>query len=329
MKIRNMKIKELIDKSKKVGQIINKSCFSVFLDVLRCSKSYGTNYQEYFDLEFYLLNNEERSTYLTSKYNEEIIDKYNNKEISNKLSNKLELYEVYKDYIGRDFINLSEVSFREFKDFIIDKEKIVAKKLYSGEETASVILLDKDKLKNEYNVLKIYNNIIKNEQFIVEEYINQDDNLNKLYSGCVNSLGITTFVSSNNQVNVLNSILRIGKNGNVDNFNYDGIQALINDKGIIGNEGVDKNGEIFEVHPLTGNSIVGFEIPNYDEVIKFVKELALKISDVRYVMWNVIISKKGIMLLSADFYPNVYQMKPSVSKVKTGCMLKYREFMDI
>ena len=68
MKIRNMKIKELIDKSKKVGQIINKSCFSVFLDVLRCSKSYGTNYQEYFDLEFYLLNNEERSTYLTSKY---------------------------------------------------------------------------------------------------------------------------------------------------------------------------------------------------------------------------------------------------------------------
>lgn len=329
MKSKNMKYSELINKSKKIGKLVNKSCFSVLLDVFKSCKSYGTTYKEYFDLEFYLLNNDERKTYLTTKYNEEIINKYNNKEVSNKLSNKSNFYETFNNYLGREYINLNEVSFKEFKDFIKDKERIVAKRLYSENGLVSVILLDKTKLKNEYNVLKIYNNIMKNEQFLVEDYIYQHSELNNLYNGSVNSLNIVTFVSSNKEVNVLNSILRIGKNSDVDSFDLDGIVAFVNDDGVIENAGIDKFENVFRVHPLTKKSISGFKISNYDEVIKYVKSLALVLSDVRYVSWDVAITEEGVQLLGADLNPKIYQIKPSISKTKTGDLVKYKKYIDL
>ena len=47
---------------------------------------------------------------------------------------------------------------KDFKEFISNKDKIIVKPINScGGKGIEVISLDKDKLKNEYNILKIYN----------------------------------------------------------------------------------------------------------------------------------------------------------------------------
>lgn len=324
MKAKNMKYRELINKSKEIGKIINKSFITILLDVIKCSKKYGSNFKEYFELEFYLLNDNERGTYVTSRYNEEIIEKYNDKDISCKLNNKCELYKEFKDYLGREFINLNEVSFKEFKDFIKDKEKIVAKRLDSNEGSIEVIELDKTKLKNEYNILKIYNSIMKNEQFLVEEYINQHKQLESLFSKSVNSLNVITFVSSNGEVCVLNSTLRVGSNDSVDNFSSEGLWLFVNDKGVIINESL-KNFK--EQHP-TNKVLEGFVVPKYDEAIKLVKELALVLPSIKYVSWNIAITDEHVLLIGANCFPKVNQRISSLGS-KTGDLVKYKKYMDI
>ena len=79
-KLKNMKFKEYVNHAKIVGGKINKSTFYVLFDMAKCALLYGSGYMDYFEFEFYLLNSKERSTYLTGKYNNDIVKQYNKKE---------------------------------------------------------------------------------------------------------------------------------------------------------------------------------------------------------------------------------------------------------
>ncbi len=44
-------------------------------------------------------------------------------------------------------------------------------------------------------------------------------------------------------------------------------------------------------HPVTGEVIVGFQIPFWNQIIELVKELAYVVPQVRYVGWNIAITE--------------------------------------
>jgi len=76
-KLRTMRYKEFYNRAKEIGSKNNKSTFSVLFDMAKCAFKYGSGYMDYFEFEFYLLNDKERETYLTGRYNSEIVRKYN------------------------------------------------------------------------------------------------------------------------------------------------------------------------------------------------------------------------------------------------------------
>lgn len=329
-KLKSMRYKELFKHAKMISKKINKSTFFVLFDMVRCAVKYGSGYMDYFEFEFYLLNKDERETYLTGRYNNEIVKKYNKKEDWYKLDDKVEFNKIFKDYLGRDYIDLRNVSYKEFKDFISNKEKIVAKPLNNcGGKGIEVIDLDKSKLKNEYNILKIYNSIMKNEQFLVEEYIIQHEVLNKLYSGSVNSLRVFTFLDDNGNVQVLNVILRIGNNGSVDNFSAGGMYTFVDESGVVFVPAIDEKGNVFEYHPSSNEKIVGFKIPNYNMIKPYMENVARAIPSIRYVGWDLVVTNSGFVLIEGNQFPGVFQVKPSISGIKTGDLIKYRKYMDI
>lgn len=329
-KLKNMRFKEYFNKAEEIGSKVNKSKFNILFDMAKCALKYGSGYMDYFEFEFYLLNDEERSTYLTGRYNNEIIKKYNKKEYWHILSDKVEFNNRFRDYLGRDFIDLKTASFKDFKEFISNKDKIIVKPVNScGGKDIEVISLDKDKLKNEYNILKIYNKIVKNEQFLVEEYIVQNKELSRLYDKSVNSLRVLTFLDDKGKVHIMNTILKIGNNGDVDNFSSGGMYTFVNEQGQVYVPAIDEKGNIFSKHPISKENILGFNVPNYDLVLPFVTELAKMVPEVRYIGWDIVLTEDGILVIEGNEFPGIFQVKPSISGIRTGDLPKYRKYMKI
>lgn len=329
-KLKTMRYKEFYNKAKEIAKKIDKSTIYVIFDMARCAIKYGSGYMDYFEFEFYLLNSEERSTYLTGRYNNEIVKKYNKKEDWYKLDDKVEFNKIFRDFLGRGFIDLRDASFKDFKEFISGKEKIIVKPLSNcGGKGIEVVEIDKAKIKNEYNILKIYNTLIKNEQFLVEEYIVQHKELSRLYSGSVNSLRVISFLDDEGKAHILSTILRIGNNGNVDNFSSGGMYTFVNETGEVYVPAIDEKGNIFNEHPISKESIVGFKVPNYDKILPLIEKITKVIPSVRYVGWDLVVTQDGLIVIEGNQYPGVFQVKPSISGIKVGLLVEYRKYMDI
>lgn len=329
-KMRTLRYKEFYNRAKEIGKKVNKSTMSILFDMAKCAIKYGSGYMDYFEFEFYLLNDEERATYVTGKINSDIVSKYNKKEDFDKLNDKVEFNKIFKEYLARDFLDLRNANFKEFKEFISGKDKIVVKPLCEcGGKGVEVIDIDKTKLKNEYNILKIYNAIMKKEQFLVEDYIEQHDSLSRLNDSSVNSLRVVTFLDDNDNVQILNVILKIGNGGNVDNFSSGGMYTFVDEKGVVFVPAIDENGNIFDNHPVSGKVIKGFKVPNYDKIKPFVEKLAKKVPTIRYVGWDVVITKTGVAVIEGNQFPGIFQVKPSISGIKKGDLPKYKEYMDL
>jgi len=329
-KLRTLRYKEFYNRANEIGHKVNKSTCFILFDMAKCAVKYGSGYMDYFEFEFYLLNSEERATYVTGRINSDIVMKYNKKEDCNRFNDKVEFNNLFKEFLGRDFLDLRSASFKDFKDFIKGKDKIVVKPLdLCGGKGVEVVEIDSSKLKNEYNILKIYNSIMKKEQFLIEDYIEQHNTLSKLYDGSVNSLRVVSFLDDNGDVQILNVVLKIGNGGSVDNFSSGGMYTFVDDKGKVFVPAIDENGNIFEKHPVSGVKINDFVIPYYDKIKPFVGKLAKVVPTVRYVGWDIVITKTGVVVIEGNQFPGIFQVKPSISGIKIGDLPKYKEYMDI
>lgn len=329
-KLKNMRYKEYVNHARELADKLNKSTFYILFDMAKCAVLYGSGYMDYFEFEFYLLNSKERKTYLTGKYNNDIVKRYNRKEDWHLLEDKGEFNKLFKDYLGREFLDLREASFKDFKEFILDKEKLVCKPIDNcGGKGIEIISIDKSSFKNEYNILKLYNSIMKKEQFLLESVIIQHSDLSKLYSGSVNTLRVITFLDDTGHTKILNTILRIGNNGNVDNFSSGGMYTFVNEEGTVYVPAIDEKGRVYYEHPKSHENIVGFKVPNFDKVSEFVDKLSKKVPTIRYVGWDIVITNEGICVIEGNEYPGIFQVKPSISGIRNGDLPKFRKYMDI
>lgn len=320
---------ECIKIAKKISEKTNKSIVKIIFDIIKSSIKYDANYKEYEYLEFYNLTDQEKSTYLTDKKNEEIIKKYNNSEDLLRLTDKGEIYKLFKEYLAREFLDLRDASYKDFKEFIERRDKIVCKTVKSVNGKVELIEIDKEKLKNEYNILKLYNSIMKKEEYLIEDYIVQDEELASLYSGSVNTIRITTFIKETGEVVILDRILRIGKNTYTDNFEKGALFALLDENGKVSSLAVDNKNHTYREHPKSFKTIKDFKVPEFKKCELLAKKLAKKVPSIRYASWDIAITKEAIILIKLEVNPQIYQLKPSVSNSKKGLLEKYREYINI
>lgn len=323
-KLRTLDYKNMIYVAGKVSKKTGKIRLFVLLDMIHCALVYGSGYMDYFEFEFYLLNKSERATYITSNVNNNIIKKYNDPKYNYIFDDKAIFNDTFKSFLKRDYINLEHLMYDDFVKFVKNKKKIVVKPLNEcGGKGVQIISIDKKS-----DLEKIFNSLIRNKQFLVEDYINQCKQMSFLYNKSVNTLRILTFYK-NKKVYILKSILKIGNGGAVDNFSSGGMYTFVDENGKVYVPAIDEEGNIFEVHPVSKKKIVGFEIPKYKEVIDFVKELGLVVPKVRYVGWDIAITDNGPVVVEGNNFSGIFQVKPSISGIKTGDLPNYRKYMDI
>lgn len=316
--------KNMFKVAKNVSKKAKKSFIITFFDIIYCGFKYQAGYYDYQEFEFYLLNKEERKTYLTRGKNNSLVNKYNDKKYWYILQDKIEFNNRFKKYLRRDFLDLRDSSIEEFKDFCKNKEYVIAKEL----DNCGGKGIDKIKIDNK-NIKKIYETLKNNKQYLVEEIIVQNKEVSKLYDGSVNTLRLFTFFDGK-ETHILNSIFKIGNNGFVDNFSSGGMYTFLDKKGQVIVPAIDQDDNKIEIHPTTKEKILGFKVPNYDKACSMVKEAAKLIPEVKYIGWDIAILEKDVCLVEGNEFPGVFQIKPSFDNGKhIGLIPEYKKYMDL
>lgn len=306
-RIATLDYKNLMKTANEVHKESGKSRLSSFADIVKCGMKYQAGYMDYKLFKMYELNAEERAKILTRGKNDAYVRRLNDKNYIGIFSDKAEFNKHFDKYLCREWILLDGENEADFESFVRGKEKIIIKPLglCCGK---GIEILDP----REYKTQELYEYIMKNEAYLVEEVVKQSKEISAIYSLSVNTIRVVTVLSDNMVPSIVAAFFRIGTGGNiVDNFNHGGVTAPINiETGKIEHKARSKSNVYFSNHPDTNAPILGFTIPNWKALTDYAKALALVVPQMRYVGWDICLTDKGFAVIEANEYPgnDLYQI---------------------
>lgn len=303
----NISFKRMFDVINVVHKRSGKSRVYLFFDIIYCSIKYLAGYTDYMVFYFENLSAKQRSTFITRGVNNEYIKKLNNRAYYENFDDKIKFNNIFKDYLKRDFLDLSHSSIDEFRNFCKTHEDFIVKPV--SEQCGRGV--EKITVRKDTNIEILYNKLINSNQILAEEYVIQNKDMNKLFPHSVNTIRLVT-IRKNKKTTVIFRVIRIGNGNNVvDNYNHGGMYSLISEDGIITKPAIDKKGNIYDIHPVTNTKIVGFKIPYFEEALKMVKQASEVIEEVGYVGWDIAITENGPVMIEGNQLPgyDLYQSK--------------------
>lgn len=282
-----------------------KSYLFLFYDMTLCAIRHGAGYMDYYLFHMYDIPEDKRATILTRGRNNELIAKYNHKEYIELFHDKSKFNQKFNKYLKRDWIvlNHNEHAFESF----LEKHREVILKPISGSCGKKIEKFSDSRILNGK-----YHKLIEDEQILVEEVICQHEKMNLLYKGAINTIRAVSVYDSG-KVHFVVAYLRIGNGTFVDNFNHGGMVVPIDEKtGRIDFPAIDKEGFLYQTHPISGTSIIGFQIPMWKKVISLVNDLAKQVPKVGMVGWDIAIGKDGPLVVEGNEFPghDIYQLPP-------------------
>ena len=275
----------------------NKSKAYIKFDILKNFIINGSGYTDYFRGNYINLTKEEKKYFFTAKKFYKFLSYMNDSRYQIILNDKLVFNKYFSKYIKRDWLNLRTATLDEFKKFTKNKNIIFAKEVHGeGGHGISKINL------KEVEIEKLYQKLIKNKQFLVEDEIKQSNELNEINPSVVNSFRIVT-IYKDGKVYLVNNALRVNQGNNDVIGCTDDVYFSLNEEGKIISNVIDDYGNIYLKHPLTNKLFSEVKIPHVKEAFELVKKLHLEIPMVRYIGWDIAFTNDGPELVEGNEYP--------------------------
>ena len=133
------------------------------------------------------------------------------------------------------------------------------------------------------NTEELLEQLRKNRNVVVQEKIRQHPGLAKYHEKSLNTVRVYLYRSvTDNRIHIINTVLRMGNGRKVDNVSAGGFVSLINEEGRLHGYGLDKYGEKYSRHPITGRPFKG-AIPEFEALKKISVDTAQKLHLLRVV----------------------------------------------
>lgn len=280
----------------------------LLFDMVGCSLKYGTSLHEYFYYGFYNKPAALRAEYASMGFMYEFQKKMNPPEKRFMLSDKNKFDVAFAEFMGRKLMNPMTSSVEEIAGFINGSEKVVLKRSTGGGGKNVKILKG-----NEVNAKAIHEQAIREKFDILEEFVQQHDDLQKLSPNSLNTVRFITQLTKDGSVDIIGASLRMGVLKNTDNLSSGGITCKIN----VETGTIESNGVAFDItqpecqeHPVSKVKLIGFKIPYWEEVKAMCVAAASKYDDNKSVGWDVAIKQEGPLLIEGnhDWGARVWQM---------------------
>jgi len=302
----------------------NGTGLSSYLDMIMCTLRYGASPNNYKNFGFKELNSRERSTYVTNGLSRKIIKKFNDPAYIDFFEDKTKFAKRFSEYFGREWISTSNLDYNAFVEFVEGKEKFIYKPIENAQGQGIIVFDDL-----QYSE-KIYDEISNLPgEAILEEWIEQHRDLDKVYSQAINCLRIITFCK-NDTVKFLAGGVTWGNGKKIANASASGIVSPVNfETGVLEKPAADFNGGCYKQHPITNAELVGLQLPYWNEIKDMLTHAAKEIPQVAYVGWDIAITPDGPVLIEGNTTPGYrYYQIPQHMENKCGNRTIYESCLN-
>ncbi len=317
--------KKMFDVIDRIHEKTGKSKAYLFFDIVNCAVRYGAGYYDYLIFAFYDMNKEQRKTYVTRVINKKLISMMNDDNYSYVFDSKNVFNKRFQRYLKRDYLDVETATAEQFHEFIQNKEIVFAK----PNTGVSGWGIEKLKVSDFENEDKMFSYIKEKDFGVLEEQLVQHEVLSKLYPLSINSLRIVTIVV-NREAHVVYVTAKMGSDGKfVDNLESGGLCCPVDVKtGKI--YGVAHTSKLvtYEKHPDTGIKFDGYQLPFIKEAMELCKEAAMEVDEIRFVGWDVCITKDGPAIIEGNDYPGYdFWQLPEHTPDKIGLLPYYKKLL--
>ena len=285
---------------KAVHEKSGKNSVKIFFDMLWCAKRYGAGYYDYQIFAFYNLNKEQRKTFVTRLISKKFNTFMNNYDYAHFLENKDEFNELYKDYIGREFVRMESATKDEVKKFLSTKEYVFCKL----QDKECGIGCERIKVSDYENLDDLYDYLTEKGFCTIEENIVQHPAMSKLYSNAVNSMRIITVLDAQKVAHCVYIVQKMGLGGSVidNNCLFTPVDIETGKIKFPAHSGDTTKGIIYEEHPDTHVKLQGYQLPFVKEAVEMCLKAATVVPEIRYVGWDVAITPNGPAIIEGNTY---------------------------
>ena len=297
-------------------------------DMLKCAVKYNAGYIDYKIAQMYKLNDEQRKTVITRGISNEIVRRMNPKEYWHWFDDKAQFNELFKEWIPRKWLLIGEnTDPQDLFALCRNNTQLIGKPLEGSSGQGIQKYTEADwKDGPEAFLRKLKQDGIG----ILEEIVIQHPKMASLCPTSVNTCRIATLFGDKQQ-GIVYAFLRIGNGKVMDNVDCGGMAARIDlDSGKLLTVGADKQGNTFIKHPMTNTSIIGFEIPFWEEAKTMCMKAAEKVPQMRFIAWDVAITENGPTFIEGNSFPShaIPQFAAHYPD-GIGIMPEFRKFIDI
>lgn len=293
-------------------------------DIQKCYARYRVNPSEYF---LYGFNTNKDVTYRKSFVSDKVKDLVclkitGHEKFANELADKWKFYKLTSPYFKREAMLLDgNTSNKAFVDFALRNKSLFAKPLNASKGEGALAFEVNNNEEAKSALTKMQSEAVR---YIVEKRIIQHPEMAKWNESSVNTVRVPAFLNKQG-FHLLPPFFRIGRKGAiVDNAGAGGVYANINPKtGVIFTHGFDEHGNYYDVHPDSGLRFEGYQIPQYQDLLKTVEEVHRKCMPGHiYIGWDFALTEEGWVLIEGNWGQLVNQY---VDKV--GLKEQFMEYM--
>ena len=276
------------------------SVLKYFIDAMDASWRHGASPENYFVLRFYELSQSERAKYLTSGRSK-AADKILNAQADPKeracLGYKPAFLAAFPELCGRRYIEGKAAEPDQIAEFLASHESIIIKPC-KGTMGKGVEKLDTKDLDREEFCRRC-----REEELLLEELIIQHPALAALNPSSVNTIRVNSARGKDGRLRTVGACLKVGAAGSgADNFHSGGLAFPVDiESGKICGPGRDNSSiKDHPLHPGTGESITGFQIPHWGECMALVTRAMDALPSLGYVGWDIAVREDRPVLVEGN-----------------------------
>lgn len=287
---------ESVVQAKIVSELYGVNWRRVLVSELWCGLRYGAKPVDYVRFEFYKKNHKERNRYLTTYRYRKLLRKfgYYNETTMGKIAE----YNTFADYIHRLWMVVDENTAPQTVREFITKQGVVFAKPNMGDQGKGVLKIKSD---DSQAIEELISDSKKN-PFVVEGAIEQIPEIAAINPSSINTVRAYTLLKKDGETEILSIMLRVGRKGShVDNWGSGGVGYDFDiETGVCVGYGRDKKNNPYVFHPDSNVQMVGYKLPNYEQLKKTIIELSHKVPEARFVGWDIAITSNGYELVEMN-----------------------------
>lgn len=275
-----------------------------WLDYLLCRNLHGVDSRQYTVGEFHKKSYSERRATYTVMRSVRGNKHFNNQDYIHFFDIKPDFNRYFSKWVHRDWLLLRETDYNEFLNFIA-KHKCFIVKIVDGMQGKGIY---KQYITDEVDTQSLYKKL-KWDNVMIEELIAQHPRM-RFGGNTVNTIRVMSLLDKDNKCMILKTDLRVSTGSDMDNYHMGGCLYSVDEvTGIVDSKGRSMKEEGLIYHPNTDILMLGYQIPNWNVLLKEVKAAHESIPQCRSIGWDVAITDDGIELVegNADPYYELYE----------------------